>query len=518
MKVNENWKINKEFVEGSGGIVSSHHFEASNIGIDVLNNGGNAIDAALSMGLALGVLEPWMSGIGGCGFMVYYESKSQNSYAIDFGVKSPINLDVSKFKIIDGGKDDDLFGWPLLEDNINIHGPLSMAVPGYISGVSNALNNFGTMPWKEVIDPAVQLSKRGLGVDWYATLRISLEAKYLRNYPSSRNIFLEDELPPISEDPVNLKFIKNKKLCNSYEILQQDGPSSFYSGELSEILLKDLKAVDSIICDKDLSSYKSFKTYTQKSNYRNTEIHVAPGLNAGPSLLDALKELELSWMPNSGIPDSSGYSAYAKSLITAYENRLKNMGAESDDGCTTHLSVIDKEGNMVSLTQTLLSCFGSRLVLPESGVLMNNGIMWFDPRPNRPNSLCAGSKPLSNMCPAIVIDNSGKKIALGASGGRRIFPAVFQLISFLVDYNMTLNDAFNTYRIDYSGENRILANNLIDSNIIDELNKILKTYNIPDSVVSHLYSAPNAVMVDAKNKRFGNAYIPSPWSSTLITD
>ena len=517
MKVKENWKINKEFAEGSGGIVSSHHYEASNIGIEVLNNGGNAVDAALSMGLALGIVEPWMSGIGGCGFMVYYDSKSQKSYAIDFGVKSPINLDVSRFKIIDDGNDDDLFGWPLLEGNVNIHGPLSMAVPGYISGVSNALDNFGTMSWKEVIDPAFQLSKRGLGVDWYATLRISLEAKYLRKYPSSRNIFLEDELPLISEDPVNLKFIKNEKLCNAYEILKQDGPSSFYSGELSEILLRDFKAVDSVICDKDLSTYKSLKTNTQKLNYRNAEIHVAPGLNAGPSLLDALKELELSWLPNSDIPDLSGYSAYAKSLITAYENRLKNMGAESDDGCTTHLSVIDKEGNMVSLTQTLLSVFGSRLVLPESGVLMNNGIMWFDPRPNKPNSLRAGSKPLSNMCPAIVIDNSGKKVALGASGGRRIFPAVFQIISFLIDYNMSLNNAFTTPRIDYSGENRILVNDLLDSNIVNELNNLLPTYDVLDAVASHLYAAPNAVMVDAENKRYGNAYIRSPWSSTLST-
>jgi len=515
MKAKENWKINKEFVEGNGGIVSSHHYEASNIGIEVLNNGGNAVDAAISMGLALGVVEPWMSGIGGCGFMVYYDSKSQKSYALDFGVKSPINLDVSKFKIIDEGSDDDLFGWPLLEDNINIHGPLSMAVPGYMSGVSNALNNFGTMPWKEIIDPAFQLSKRGLGIDWYTTLRISLEAKYLRQYSSSSSVFLEEGLPPISEDPVNLKFIKNEKLSNSYEILKQDGPESFYSGELSEILLKDFKSINSVICDKDLKEYESIKTSSLKSNYRNVEIHVAPGLNAGPSLIDALKQLESSWSPSSDVPGPFDYSTYAKSLISVYDKRLKYMGAESNEGCTTHLSVIDKEGNMVSLTQTLLSVFGSRLVLPESGVLMNNGIMWFDPRPNKPNSLRAASKPLSNMCPAIIIEDSGKKIALGASGGRRIFPAVFQIISFLIDYNMSLNKAFTTSRIDYSGENRILINNLLDSNIVNELNNLLPTYNILDAVASHLYSAPNAVMVDAENKRYGNAYIPSPWSSTL---
>ena len=518
MQVQENWEIKKSSISSKGGVVSSHHFEASSIGADIINSGGNAIDAAVAMGLALGIVEPWMSGIGGCGFMVYYDSKSQKSYSIDFGVKSRINLDISKFKIIDVGNDDDLFGWPLVKDNINIHGPLSMAVPGYISGISNALNSFGSMSWKEIIEPAYQLSKRGLAIDWYTTLRISLEAKYLRKYSSSSDIFLDDGLPPISEDPVNLKFIKNKNLSSSYEILKQEGPSSFYSGELSEILLRDFDLVNSAISNKDLSNYESQITNTQKSNYRKAEVHVAPGLNAGPSLIDALNDLEFSWSPDSDIPSSSSYKAYAKSLISAYEKRLSFMGANSDEGCTTHLSVIDKEGNMVSLTQTLLSVFGSRLVLPESGILMNNGIMWFDPRPNKPNSLSAGSKPLSNMCPAIVIDKTGKKIALGASGGRRIFPAVFQLISFLVDYNMKLNDAFNTSRIDYSGENRILASNLLDSNILDQLNQIMPTYDVPDSVVSHLFSAPNAVMLDIDNKRYGNAYIPSPWSSTLSTD
>ena len=143
MQVKENWEIKKSSVSSKGGVVSSHHFEASNIGTEILNSGGNAVDAAVAMGLALGIVEPWMSGIGGCGFMVYYDSKSQKSYSIDFGVKSPINLDTSKFKIIDDGNDDDLFGWPLVKDNINIHGPLSMAVPGYISGISNALNSFG---------------------------------------------------------------------------------------------------------------------------------------------------------------------------------------------------------------------------------------------------------------------------------------------------------------------------------------------------------------------------------------
>ena len=194
------------------------------------------------------------------------------------------------------------------------------------------------------------------------------------------------------------------------------------------------------------------------------------------------------------------------------------MGEPKENSCTTHLSVVDKDGNMVSLTQTLLSVFGSRVVLPESGILMNNGIMWFDPRKGKPNSLSADKKPLCNMCPTIVLEKSGKKIAMGASGGRRIFPAVFQTISFLIDYNMDLNNAFSTPRIDYSGENRILANESLKQDIINKLNNYKKTVKVPDSVFSHLFAAPNAVMSDFKGNKYGNAYIPSPWSSTLSSE
>ena len=518
MKINENWSIHKPSISSRGGVVTSHHYEASQIGIDILNNGGNAVDAAVSMGLALGVVEPWMSGIGGCGYMLYHNAKSQETHAIDFGVKSSVNLDISKFTLLDQGNDHDLFGWPNIKNETNIHGPLSMAVPGYIHGVSKALSNFGSMTWKDVIEPACTLAKRGLILDWYASLRIAMEAKLLKNYQSSKSIFLENDLPPVSEDPTNLKTIKNDALYKTYSLLRDEGPETFYTGELSKTLISDFDRIKSFICSQDLESYTSQINKTQRTIYRNAEIHVAPGLNAGPSLIDALNYLENNWLPDTQEPDSKSYIAYCKSLEFSYDKRLKEMGEQKDNSCTTHLSVVDKKGNMVSLTQTLLSVFGSRVVLPKSGILMNNGIMWFDPRQGRPNSLSAAKKPLSNMCPTIVIDKSKNKIALGASGGRRIFPAVFQLISFLLDYNKSLEEAFNTSRIDYSGENRILTNKSLGIDVIRNLNKILPTDGVQDSLLSHLFAAPNAVMVGAEGEKYGNAYIPSPWSSALSTD
>jgi len=518
MKISENWSITKPSVSSKGGVVTSHHYEASQIGIDILKSGGNAVDAVVSMGLALGVIEPWMSGIGGCGYMLYYDAKTNKTHAIEFGVKSPKKLDLSRFILSEQGKDNDLFGWPNVKDDTNIHGALSMAVPGYIHGVSTALKKFGSIPWKDIIEPACILSKRGLKADWYTTMRINMEAKLLSKYKSSKNIFFEDDLPIVSEDPTNLRSIKNTGLYNSYCLLRDEGPETFYTGILSKILLKDLREINSFINSDDLSNYKSELHKSYKTIYRNSEVHVAPGLNAGPSLIDALNFLEKSWSTKSNNPDADAYESYYKALHFSFEKRLKEMGEPKENSCTTHLSVIDKEGNMVSLTQTLLSVFGSRVVLPESGILMNNGIMWFDPRPGKPNSLSGDKKPLCNMCPTIVIDKFGKKIALGASGGRRIFPSVFQIISFLLDYNMTLNDAFKIPRIDYSGENRILANEKLEQDIINNLNNYLQTVDVPDSVFSHLFAAPNAVMSDSKGNKYGNAYIPSPWSMALSTD
>jgi len=515
MKITENWSIIKPSVSSKAGIVTSHHYEASQIGIEILKSGGNAVDAAVSMGLALGVIEPWMSGIGGCGYMLYFDSKTQHTYAIEFGVKSPKTLDLSKFVLYEEGKDNDLFGWPNVKDDINIHGALSMAIPGYIHGISTALKNFGSMSWKDIIEPACILSKRGLKADWYTTMRINLEAKLLSKYKSSKNIFFEDDLPIVSEDPTSLKSIKNVGLYNSYCLLRDEGPETFYTGELSKILVKDLREINSFINSEDLSDYKSELTRSTKTEYRESEVHVSPGLNAGPSLIDALNFLEKNWCPKNSNPDVAAYENYYKALHFSFEKRLKEMGEPKENSCTTHLSVVDKDGNMVALTQTLLSVFGSRVVLPESGILMNNGIMWFDPRQGKPNSLSNDKKPLCNMCPTIVIDKSGKKIALGASGGRRIFPSVFQTISFLLDYNMNLDDAFTTPRIDYSGENRILANEKLDKDIIKNLNNYEKTIEIPDSVLSHSFACPNAVMSDAMGNQYGNAYIPSPCSAAI---
>ena len=171
-------------------------------------------------------------------------------------------------------------------------------------------------------------------------------------------------------------------------------------------------------------------------------------------------------------PDAAWYVALARALKSAYAQRLSSLGdaePQAAESCTTHITVADAEGTMVSLTTTLLSSMGSRTVLPTSGILMNNGVMWFDPQPGQPNSVGSGKRPLTNMFPIILRDGATPWIAAGASGGRRIMAAVLQLMSFVADFGMTPEAAAHQPRIDVSGPSLVTADQRLAPDILAAL-------------------------------------------------
>ena len=508
-RLTETWQVSKPAVVSDKGLVASHHHEASLIGAQVLAAGGNAVDAAVATGLAIGVAEPWMSGIGGCGYMVIYDAATGTTKAVDFGCIAPRRLDPADYPLKPGGTDDDLFGWPLVVDDRNVQGPLSVATPGTVAGWALALERFGTLPWAEAIAPAIDLARRGMKVDWYATLRIALEARGLAQNDAAARFFLPDGLPPVSYDPDNLMTLQDDTQVATLERLRDAGPADFYRGDIAATIASDMTAVGGKLDREDLAAYEARLVDTQTARYRDATIHVPPGLNAGPTLLDTLARMEAGWSASGRTPDTAAYTAYAESLFAAYRHRLETMGEGNGESCTTHLTVVDAKGNMVALTQTLLSVFGSRVLLPNIGFLMNNGIMWFDPRPGGPNAMAPGRRPLSNMCPAVVT-RAGGNFALGASGGRRIFPAVMQLISFLVDHGMTLDQAFHTPRLDVSGANLVAADTRIPAEARAALAARWKTTDVPYAVTPALYACPNAVH-DLGHERHGCAFVMSPW-------
>jgi gamma-glutamyltranspeptidase/glutathione hydrolase len=242
-------------------------------------------------------------------------------------------------------------------------------------------------------------------------------------------------------------------------------------------------------------------------------VPVPGGLTAGPTLANALTRLAAHRL--GGAPGPDAYRAYAEALSAAYGERFATLGDVRDrqaPASTSHLNAVDGDGNMVALTQTLLSVFGSKVVLPETGVLMNNGIMWFDPRPDRANSLAPGKRPLSNMCPVIATRSGSPWLAIGGSGGRKILPAVAQILSFLADFGMDLESAFHQPRIDASGEPSILVDPRLPEDVQAALAARFQTRAAELVVLPNNYACPCAIAVEPSGERIALSDVMSPWS------
>jgi gamma-glutamyltranspeptidase/glutathione hydrolase len=208
--------------------------------------------------------------------------------------------------------------------------------------------------------------------------------------------------------------------------------------------------------------------------------------------------------------------AYAHCLQEAYAHRLNRMGDVDGGrapGCTTHFCVVDRQGNVAAVTQTLLSIFGSRLTLPETGILMNNGVMWFDPELGRPNSLAPGKRCLTNYCP-IVGEHGEVRFALGASGGRRILPAVTQLLSFLVDFGMNLDQAFHQPRIDASEGELVIGDELLDASIHSALSGRFAYVPMRRQTLPYKFACPSGVL-RAGAVNWGATEIVAPWADAV---
>jgi gamma-glutamyltranspeptidase/glutathione hydrolase len=433
--------IRKPAVTSKGGIVAAQSGKAARVGAEVLAAGGDCVDAVIATTFAIGVLEPWMSGLGGGGCMLL-RLAGGGVHAVDGGMVSPWRLDPRAYPLA-GGMAGDLFGWPAVVENRNLHGPLSVAVPGLVDALRVAHERWGRLPFRELVAPAIAMAERGFEVDWYTTQMVAGAAADLRRYQHAAEQWLPLGLPPVASWTGDSWTLSLGALPDTLRQLASEGPRGFYEGELSRRLLADCAELGVPIAADDLASCRARILEPLSVPYRSDTAIAMPGPFAGASLARCLALLADAPLADAGQP---AFTVYARALLQAYRERLEPDAAT----CTSHLNVVDRDGNLVALTQTLLSSFGSKLLGPRTGLLLNNGVMWFDPRPGRANSLAPGAQPLSNMCPMLGL-GARRHFALGASGGRRILPAVLQIASFLIDHDRSLEEAFHQPRLDVSG-------------------------------------------------------------------
>ena len=514
----QNWIIRKPAVSGDKGVVACQHRAAAEIGAEVLHAGGNAVDAAIAVSFAISVVEPWMSGVGGGGYMQVALAEKGAYRCVNMGMVAPKGLRIEDYPLdAAGGSSGDLFAWPNVVENRNIVGYHSIAVPGLVAGMAFAHERYGRMPWAELLWPAVALAKRGLPVTWYMSLRTLGAAKELRNFLASREIYLPHGLPPTADQGKPIPHRSLGRLPDTLNRLAEAGPDDFYRGDIARQILRDAKAGGSRLSAEDFASYRASEAAPAEYAYGEGVVHAAPGLTAGPTML---RTIELSaGVKGKGVPDAAAFAVWAQALGKAYEERFRTMGDANDSrdpACTTNFTIADKDGNMVCVTQTLLSVFGSKVVFPGTGILMNNGIMWFDPRPGGPNALGPGKRPLSNMCPTIVSRDGKPWFAIGASGGRRIMPAIFQIISMLAARGMALEEACHHPRIDVSGEGRCTVDPLLDGAVAKAIEAHMPVLYGENTIFPHHYACPNVVLRDPATGRFeGMAHVMTPPSGAV---
>ena len=513
----QNWQVRKPVAQSRGGIVATQNRIAGEAGAKILAAGGNAVDAAVATGFSLAAVEPWNSGLGGVGFMLVYLARENRVEVVDFGPISPRGLDPAAYPLT-GGFTSDLFTWPTVKDDRNVHGPNSIAVPGHVDGLGLALEKFGTMKFAEVMQPAIALADKGIAVDWYLTLKAATMAKDLARYPTTRDIWLPGGYPPVTAPDAPLGRLMLKGLASTMRRLADAGRRDYYEGEVAASIARDIQAMGGNLALEDLRNYHARIVKPLEAEYRGAQLALAPGLSAGPTMQRALTRLQDVKL-RAGGPHADAFLAYARILREGYAERLATMGETSDHrdpSTTTHLNVVDRQGNMVALTQTLLSVFGSKVVLPETGILMNNGIMWFDPRPGSPNSLAPNKRPLTNMSPMIARRDGKAWFAIGASGGRKILPAVYQITSFLIDHGMSLEAAFHQPRIDASGGETVSVDPRLPEAVRKALADQFPTTETELVLYPTNYACPSAVLRDPdEGTHFGVTDVMSPWSGAV---
>src|ERR1700733_1435512 len=319
----QNWVLSKPSAQGRRGIVVSQVRSAAEAGVAILDAGGNAVDAAVATALALAAVEPWNSGLGGIGFALVHRVGQKAADVVDFGPVAPRGLNPSAFRLT-GRMKQDLFAWPEVEGDANIHGPLSFAIPSSTAGYAHMHGAWGKLPLPEIIAPAIALAKRGLPQDWYTTLKVGSSASVLRRYTESARIYLPDGLPPVAPYQGTPGFFRLGALADTLEHLSRAGLRDQYDGDIAAAIVADVKEMGGVLSADDLRSCKARILPATQFPWRGQTLQLAGGLTAAPTMTRVLQQMASVRVGTK--PDADWYVALGRAMKQAYKERLEGLG------------------------------------------------------------------------------------------------------------------------------------------------------------------------------------------------
>ena len=470
-------------VRAKQGMVASVDATATQVGVDILKEGGNAVDAAVAVGYALAVTHPQAGNLGGGGFMLI-RSKNGNTTAIDFREMAPAKATRDMFLDDQGNPDS--------KKSLTSH--LASGTPGTVAGFSLALDKYGTMPLNKVVQPAFKLARDGFIVnDALADDLKTYGSEVLPNHENSKAIFWKEGEPLKKGDT-----LVQANLAKSLEMIAENGPDEFYKGTIAEQIAQEMQKNGGLITKEDLAAYKAVERTPISGDYRGYQVYsMPPPSSGGIHIVQILNILENFDMKKYGFGSADAMQIMAEAEKYAYADRSEYLGdpdfvkvpwqaltnkayaksiadqidinkakpsseirpgklAPYESNQTTHYSVVDKDGNAVAVTYTLNTTFGTGIVAGESGILLNNQMDDFSAKPGVPNvyGLVGGDanavgpnkRPLSSMSPTIVVKDGKTWLVTGSPGGSRIITTVLQMVVNSIDYGLNVAEATNAPR------------------------------------------------------------------------
>lgn len=488
---------------GRGGAVATVDLDASRAAMDILNRGGNAVDAAVAAAATLGVTEPFSCGIGGGGFMLIYNKKLNKVFTVDHRETAPKFFTPDVFT--ENGKE--------LEWEEAAYSGLSVGVPGTVKGWEEALSKYGSMKLSAVLQPAIRVARNGFTVDEHFQQQTEYSLDKFRAFKSSSALYLKNGEP--------LKVgttLRNPDLARAYDLLARGGSKVFYQGEIASAIVRTanqppvnagskLKVRPGHLALSDLAGYKTEWRAPVATTYRDFTVYgMQPPSSGGTAIAESLNILEgfdlakmdkatfyhhylealrLAWadrnayladpsftkVPYNGLI-SKGYAAQRRQLIgekamgvaepgdpmpfqTSGSQNIKLAVHNREGQHTTHINVSDKYGNIVSYTTTIEDWGGNGMVVPGYGFLLNNEMTDFDFDPQAPNAPQAGKRPRSSMSPTLVFKKDQPVLAIGAPGGYTIISTVLQGMLNILDRNLSPVDAIAAVRFTQSNSEEV---------------------------------------------------------------
>lgn len=470
-------------VVAQNGMVATEHELASQVGLQILKAGGNAVDAAVAVGFALAVVLPNAGNIGGGGFMMYHDAASQQDVALDFREMAPSGAHRDLYLDEQGN----------VIDGKSLFTHYAVGVPGTVAGLEHALKKWGSLPLKQVIQPAIDLAEKGFIVSETLEKVLDKSAKNMGKWPATTAIFWRNGAPLKAGDR-----LVQKDLAQSLKLIAKQGSYAFYKGDIARRIATEMQAYPGAITMADLASYQAIERQPVRGTYRGYDIvTMPPPSSGGPHLVQMLNILERWPVAEWGHNSDQTIHHMAESMKLAYADRAEYLGDpdfvdvpvagliskhyannlaqrinhkatpaqqikpgnplpfESDQ--TTHYSIMDRAGNAVAVTYTLNTNFGTGIVAKGTGVLLNNEMDDFSAKPGvanayglvggEANSVAAGKRPLSSMTPTMVLKDGNPVLITGSPGGARIITTVLQTVMNTIDYGMNPAESAAALRV-----------------------------------------------------------------------